>query len=307
MKYLRLGLWIGLLLQAAACGSENSIVVGSKNFTEQVILGELIAEHIENRTDLTVDRRLSLGSTFLCDQALRAGQIDVYVEYTGTAFTAILKQAPLRDRQEVYRRVRKMYQQAGIEWMKPLGFNNTFAIIVRGEVARRLNLKTISDAAAHTPKWLAGFGYEFIERKDGFRGLSESYQLKFAESPRVMELGLIYLALAEGKVDLVAGDSTSGLVAALDLFVLEDDRRYFPPYDAVPLVRRETLELYPVLRGTLEELEGAISEEVMRRMNYEVDGKKRTVKEVVSEFLVGQGWKTAWWVHGHDGRPTLAK
>ncbi len=261
------------------------MVIGSKNFSEQVILGELMAQHIENHTGLTVDRRLSLGSTFLCHQALRAGEIDAYVEYTGTAFTAILKQRPIHDPQEVYRRVREQYWDLGIEWMKPLGFNNTFAIIVRGEDARRLNLKTISDAAAHTPKWLAGFGYEFIERKDGFRGLSETYQLKFAEPPRVMELGLTYRALAGEKVDLIAGDSTSGLINALDLFVLRDEKRYFPPYDAALLVRRDTLDLYPELRGVLEELEGVISEEMMRRMNYQVDGKKRDIKQVVSEFL----------------------
>lgn len=285
MKYLGLAVWFGFLFQAAACRSENVIVIGSKNFSEQVILGELMAQHIENRTGLTVDRRLSLGSTFLCDQALRAGEIDAYVEYTGTAFTAILKQTPIGNPQEVYRRVRQAYWELGIEWMKPLGFNNTFAIIVRGEDARRLNLKSISDVAAHTPKWRAGFGYEFIERKDGFRGLSESYHLKFAEPPRVMELGLIYRALAKDKVDLIAGDSTSGLITALDLFVLRDDKRYFPPYDAAPVVRRDTLDLYPELRPALEELEGAISEEMMRRMNFQVDGKKREVKQVVSEFL----------------------
>ena len=265
------------------------MVIGSKNFSEQVILGELMAQHIENYTGLTVDRRLSLGSTFLCHQALRAGEIDAYVEYTGTAFTAILKQRPIHDPQEVYRRVREQYWDLGIEWMKPLGFNNTFAIIVRGEDARRLNLKTISDAAAHTPKWLAGFGYEFIERKDGFRGLSETYQLKFAEPPRVMELGLTYRALAGEKVDLIAGNSTSGLINALDLFVLRDEKRYFPPYDAALLVRRDTLDLYPELRGVLEELEGVISEEMMRRMNYQVDGKKRDIKQVVSEFLKKMG------------------
>lgn len=271
-------------LLAAACSSENVVTIGSKNFTEQVILGELIAQHIENRTELSVDRRLNLGGTFICDQALRAGQIDAYVEYTGTAFTAILKQPPITDPQEVYRRVKEQYWQSGIEWLQPLGFNNTFAIIIRGEDARALGVKTISDAASYTGQWIAGFGYEFIEREDGFRGLSKSYQLQFARPPRVMELGLIYRALSEKNVDLIAGDSTSGLIAALDLVVLEDDRRYFPPYDAVPVARRETLQRYPRMRLALEELRGAISEREMQKMNYEVDVQERSVKEIVSRF-----------------------
>lgn len=274
-----------LCLVAWGCASSPAVIVGSKNFTEQVILGELLAQHIENETRLKVDRRLNLAGTFICDRALRAGEIDAYIEYTGTAFTAILKQRPLTDPAEVYHRVKAEYLPAGIEWMEPLGFNNTFAMIVRREEAGKLGIQTISQAAAYTPQWRAGFGYEFIERADGFKGLSDTYQLRFAGPPRVMELGLIYRALADGQVDLIAGDSTNGLIAALDLFVLEDDKKYFPPYDAVPLVRSETLKHYPELRAVLEQLKGRISEAQMRRMNYEVDGRRRPVKAVVSEFL----------------------
>jgi len=274
-----------LLASMSGCGNAEAIVIGSKNFTEQVILGELLAQQIENQTELQVVRKLNLGGTFICDQALRAGELDGYVEYTGTAFTAILKNDPIRDPREVYRRVKESYRKEGIEWLQPLGFNNTFAILIRGEAAERLGVRAISDIAPYTPHWLAAFGYEFIERADGFEGLSEAYDLKFAEPPRVMELGLTYRALAEQRVDLIAGDSTNGLIAALDLFVLEDDKQYFPPYDGVPVFRSETLQRYPQLREILNRLAGTIDEDQMRRMNYQVDGEGKLVKEVVREFL----------------------
>ena len=283
--WLGVTLLLGLLASMSGCGSAETIVIGSKNFTEQVILGELLAQQIENQTELKVVRKLNLGGTFICDQALRAGELDGYVEYTGTAYTAILKNDPIRDPQEVYQRVKESYGKEGMEWLQPLGFNNTFAILIRGEAAKRFGVRTISDIASYTPSWLAAFGYEFIERADGFKGLSETYNLKFAEPPRVMELGLTYRALAEQRVDLIAGDSTNGLIAVLDLFVLEDDQQYFPPYDGVPVFRSETLQRYPQLREIINRLAGTIDEDQMRRMNYQVDGEGKLVKEVVGEFL----------------------
>ena len=283
--WLGMTLLLGLLASMSGCGSAETIVIGSKNFTEQVILGELLAQQIENQTELKVVRKLNLGGTFICDQALRAGELDGYVEYTGTAYTAILKNDPIRDPREVYQRVKESYGKEGMEWLQPLGFNNTFAILIRGEAAKRFGVRTISDIAPYTPDWLAAFGYEFIERADGFEGLSETYDLKFAEPPRVMELGLTYRALAEQRVDLIAGDSTNGLIAALDLFVLEDDQQYFPPYDGVPVFRSETLQRYPQLREIINRLAGTIDEDQMRRMNYQVDGEGKLVKEVVGEFL----------------------
>lgn len=269
-----------------SCRRDDRIVIGSKNFTEQIILGELLAQQIETTTGLRVDRRFNLGGTFICHQAITAGEIDAYVEYTGTAWTAILKQQPQSDPAQIYRRVKEAYlQQFGIEWLKPLGFNNTFALVVRGEDARRLNVKTISDAARYASRWRAGFGYEFMERADGFAGLARTYNLTLAEPPRVMDLGLIYRALVERQVDLVAGNSTDGLIAALDLVALEDDRHYFPPYEAVPIVRVETLARHPELRPALEKLGGLISEQDMRRLNYAVDGEHRNVTDVVREFL----------------------
>ena len=276
---------ICLLAQMSGCSSAETIVIGSKNFTEQVILGELLAQQIENQTELQVVRKLNLGGTFICDQALRAGELDGYVEYTGTAYTAILKNDPIRDPEQVYQKVKESYGKEGMEWLQPLGFNNTFAILIRGEAAKRFGVRTISDIAPYTPNWLAAFGYEFIERADGFEGLSETYDLKFAEPPRVMELGLTYRALADQRVDLIAGDSTNGLIAVLDLFVLEDDKQYFPPYDGVPVFRSETLQRYPQLREVLNRLAGTIDEDRMRKMNYQVDGEGKSVREVVEEFL----------------------
>ncbi len=284
----RLLLLLGAPFLLLSCGParEDRIVVGSKNFTEQVILGELIAQHLENRTGLRVDRRFYLTGTYICHQAILAGRIDLYVEYTGTALTAILKQPAAGTAAEVYERVRAAYaQRFNLEVTEPLGFNNTFAIVIRGEDARRLQLRTLSEAAHHTPAWRAGFGYEFLERPDGYRGLAQTYALQFSAPPRIMDLGLLYRALKEKQVDLVAGNSTDGLIPTLDLVVLEDDRNYFPPYQAVPVVRRETLARHPQIRAALAELAGKLTTEDMQRLNYALDGEHRDVKEVVREFL----------------------
>jgi osmoprotectant transport system permease protein len=261
------------------------IVIGSKNFTEQVILGELLAQTIERQTTLRVDRRLNLGGTFICEQALRAGAIDAYVEYTGTALTAIFHERVSGDRSDVYARAATAYAETGRTVLPPLGFNNTFAILIRAVDARRLKLKTISEAATYAPRWKAAFGYEFLEREDGYKGLVRTYQLRFAAPPRVMDLTLIYRALASGAVDLIAGDATHGLIKGLDLFALEDDRRYFPPYDAIPVVRAQTLAAHPELRPAIEWLAGKITEDVMRQMNYNVDVERRDAAVVVREFL----------------------
>lgn len=281
---------ISLLLFSSLLGcapdKKKPLVIGSKNFTEQVILGELLAQYIEKESDIPVDRRLNLGGTFVCHQALVAKQLDLYVEYTGTAFTAIMKEKPISDPKEVFNRVKKYYaENFDLAWTPALGFNNTFAILIRGEDAKKFNLTTISQAAKYTPKWQAGFGYEFLERKDGFQGLSDTYGLKFAGPPKTMDLGLVYRALDQKKVDLVAGNSTDGLIDSLGLFSLQDDKQYFPPYEAAPVVNNTTLKQYPQLEKMLNDLGGKISESDMRKLNYKVDGEKRDVKEVVKEFL----------------------
>ncbi len=274
------------LVFANACRSgPPRIVVGSKFFTEQVVLAELLAQHIEARIGVHVERRSNLGSTQICHQALLGGGIDLYVEYTGTALTAVLGEKPSGDSKAVYERVRQAYSDRfGLVVTEPLGYENTFAMVIRGEDARQHHLRAISDIAPLAPRWRVGVGYEFLERPDGYRGWSERYALRFAESPRVMDLGLIYRALKEKQVDIVAGNSTDGLIEALDLAALEDDRRYFPPYDAVPVVRREALEKLPQLRAALAELAGRITAADMRRLNYAVDGEHRDVADVVRSF-----------------------
>ncbi len=269
------------LLALAACGrGEDVIVVGSKNFTEQRILGELLAQTVES-VGLRAKRRLDLGGTFVCDAAIRAGQIDMYVEYTGTALAAILKeQAGSSDRGAVLERVRAAYAKDGLVWTAPLGFNNTFALVVRGQAEE---VRTISDLAKDAREWRAGFGYEFKERADGYPGLARAYGLHFGEI-RIMDLGLLYRALVDQQVDVVAGNATDGQIESLKLKVLVDDREYFPPYEAAPVVRGVVLERYPKLAAALEGLGGRISAEVMRRMNYEVDGQHRAPSEVVREF-----------------------
>ncbi|MGH8002622.1 MAG: glycine betaine ABC transporter substrate-binding protein, partial [Brasilonema sp.] len=265
------------------------IVVAAKGFTEQSILSELLAQQIEATTNLKVERR-GLTSSFVCHQAITAGKIDAYIEYTGTAFTAILKQKVINDSKEVYQRLKQAYaQQFNLEVMESLGFENTFAMIIRGEDARRYNLQTISEAAQYTPQWRAGFGYEFTDREDGFLGLSKTYGLRFARSPRIMDLGLIYRAIQQKQVDMINGNSTDGQISRLGLVVLKDDKQYFPPYEATPIVRKETLQKYPEVRKAIAQLVGKISASQMRQLNYLVEGELRDIKEVVSEFRKAKG------------------
>jgi glycine betaine/choline ABC-type transport system substrate-binding protein len=275
---------LALVLALLGCRSPDRVVVGSKNFGEQVLLGEMVAQAIENRTRLPVERRLNLGGTFVCDHALRAGEIDVYVEYTGTAYTAVLKRPPVGDRQKVLEAVRAEYAAQGLEWTAPLGFENSFAIVLRAADADRLGVRKISGLAAH-PELRAAFGYEFMERADGFAGLSRAYGLSFREPPRVMELGLLYRALSENQADLVAGNSTDGVIEGLGLRILDDDRHYFPPYDAVPIVRRALIDRHPEVRDALDSLGGRLSASEMRHLNQRVDGDKLPAETVARDFL----------------------
>ena len=264
----------------------DTVVVGSKDFTESVLLAEIVAQALEAR-GVAVQRTFELGGNLPHD-ALVSGTMDLYPEYTGTSYTAILRHAPITDPRAVYDQVRQEYDaKFNVEVSAPLGFENTFAILVRGEEARRLNLKTIADAAPHTPAWRAGFGQDFMSREDGYPGFSKAYGLKFAEL-REMDLSLTYIALQSRQVDLIAGNSTEGRIATLDLFQLADDRRYFPPYEAVYLVRKDTLVRVPALREVLSQLANALSTEEMRRLNYEVDGNRRDPKEVVREWIGGK-------------------
>jgi osmoprotectant transport system substrate-binding protein len=285
-------LFILPMLLLTACGPprDSLIVIGSKNFTEQAILGEIFAQSLEGKTNLHIERRFYLAGTFICQQAMLAGRIDIYPEYTGTALAAVLKEAPQGARQAVYDRVQSEYvRRFNFAVGPPLGFDDTFAMLIRGEDARRLKLQSLSQAAAYTPQWRPGFGYEFMERPDGYKGLAAAYGLRFSEAPRIMDLGLLTRALKEKQVDLIAGNTTDGLIPALDLFTLEDDRHYFPPYEAVAVIRRQVLERHPEVGRALDELAGKISDRDMQEMNYAVDGKHRDIKEVVREFLHSKG------------------
>jgi osmoprotectant transport system substrate-binding protein len=279
-----------------SCGPprENRIVVGSKNFTEQLILGEIIAQQIENKTHLPVERRFYLAGSYICHQAILGGRIDIYPEYTGTALTAILKEKPQGNREEVYDWVKTEYaKRFDLAVGSTFGFNDTFALEIRGEDARRLGLKAISQAAPYTPQWRAGFGYEFMERPDGYKGLVATYGLRFAAPPRIMDLGLLTRALKDKQIDLAAGNATDGLIPALDLSVLEDDRHYFAPYEAVPIMRQQMLQRHPEVGQALNGLAGKISDDEMRKLNYAVDGQHRDVKDVVREFLRKKGFLSA--------------
>ena len=277
----------GAAATLAGCrrAQQNTVVAGSKNFTEQIILAELLAQQIEAHTALRVDRRLNLGGTLICHRAMVAGQMDLYAEYTGTALAAVLGEASSNDSEAVYRTVRDAYRDRfGFEVGPPLGFNNTFAIVVRSEDAQRLKLRTISDLVPHAAQWRAGFGYEFMERSDGYPGLARAYGLKFAAAPSIMDLGLLYRALKEHQVDVVAGSSTDGLIIALGMVILEDDRHFFPPYQAVTILRGGALRDHPELRVALDVLGGKISDAEMRQMNYDVDAGQRDPAAVARGF-----------------------
>lgn len=270
--------------------AQSKITIGSKFFTEQVVLAELLAQHIEAKTGIPVTRKTNLGGTLLVHKALLSGDLDLYVEYTGTALTAVLGEKPQGTAADVYNLVKKLYaEKFHLEVTEPLGFENTFAMVIRGDDARKMHIRTLSDLASIAPQWRVGVGYEFLERPDGFPGLSQRYHLHFAGTPKVMDLGLIYRALVDHQVDIVAGNSTDGLIDALGLVALEDDWHYFPPYDAVPIVRESTLARFPQLRGALADLGGKLSASDIRKLNYAVDAQHQDAAAVVRAFREAKG------------------
>jgi osmoprotectant transport system substrate-binding protein len=271
---------LGLGIVAGCTDRTTTVVVGGKNFTEQRILGEIVAQAVE-RAGMKADRRLDLGGTFVCDSAIRAGEIDVYVEYTGTALGAVLKDtSPAESPAATLAKVRAAYEPAGLAWTAPLGFDNTFALVVRGDEAQR----TLSEAVERAKTWRAAFGYEFQQRADGYPALKRVYGLAFADI-RTMDLGLLYHALTERQADVVVGSATDAAISRFGLRVLEDDRHAFPPYEAVPVVRRDAMEKFPALAAALDKLGGTIDVATMRRMNEAVDVEHRSPADVAREFL----------------------
>ena len=281
---------VALVFPTAGCANrQTTIVVGSKNFPEQAILGELLAQQIEAKTNLHVERRFYLAGTYICQQALLAGRIDMYVEYTGTALTAVLKEPPQADPHAVFERVRGDYaHRFNFVVEPPLGFNDSFAIVIRGEDARKDQLRTISHGAKYSPGWRAGFGYEFMERPDGYDGFVKSYGLKFAAEPRIMDLNLLYRALLAHQVDIIAGNTTDGQLLSGDFTVLADDKHYFPPYQAVTVVRNQIASEHPEVIAAIAELSGKISDHDMQQMNYQATAQHRDISVIVREFFASQ-------------------
>jgi osmoprotectant transport system substrate-binding protein len=272
------------------CAShKDQLSVGSKNFTEQLILGEILKQALESACHMPVDGRFYLAGTYICQQAILSARIDTYVEYTGTAIASILKQSASGDAQAGYDQVKREYKQRfKLDVMPPLGFNNSFAMVMRGDEARRLGLTKLSELAPVAPKLRLGVGYEFLERQDGYKGLVATYNLHFAQSPRVMDLGLLYRALQNSSVDIVAGNNTDGLIKALGFVVLEDDKHYFPPYDAVPIVNPALFTKCPQAKEVFSKLAGSITADQMRAMNYAVDGEKKDAAAVAKQFLTSK-------------------
>ena len=271
------------------CGRRKPIVVGSKNFTEQVVLGEIIAQHLQHRLNVPVQKTLDLNGTLLTHQALLSGVIDLYPEYTGTAFTNVMKKRTVTDPQVVFERVRAEYSDMGLDWLDPLGFNNSFAMVVRGDDARERHLTTLTDAASDPKGFVLGAGYEFMQRPDGFATLNDGYSIQWTAPPKIMDLGLLYPALLQKKVSMAAASATDGLLSKLDVKVLADDKQVFPPYQACIVVRKASEAAHPGLRNALEELAGKISSEDMQKMNYAVDGEHQSAAQVAAGFLRSKG------------------
>jgi osmoprotectant transport system substrate-binding protein len=279
---------IAAALLLSSCSGPKPIIVGSKNFTEQVVLGEIIAQHLEHRLKDPIKRNLDLSGTLLAHQALLSGQIDLYPEYTGTAFTNVLKQQIMGDPALVLERVRNEYSTLLLDWLDPLGFNNSFAIAIRGTDARERHLETLSQAAADPQGWVLGAGYEFLQRPDGYPALTAGYDIKWISAPKSMDLGLLYPALEQKKVSMIAGSVTDGMLSKLDVKVLKDDKAVFPPYQASIVVRTTSEAAHPGLKKALQELAGTISPEEMQKMNYAVDAEHKQPRQVAAEFLRGK-------------------
>lgn len=290
-SWLRVAASLLALVSLSACSGPKRVIVGSKNFTEQVVLGEIIAQHIGNRLHQKVERSLNLGGTLLAQEALVSGQIDLYPEYTGTALAVVLKDPPEdNSAAAVLAKVRAGYlKKFHLEWLDPLGVDDSFAMVVTGALARAQHLETLTDAAGVPQPWTLGVGYEFEQRADGLKALDKTYQLRWSGSPKTMDLGLLYKAMEQGQVNMIAANATDGLLSARDLKILRDDRHAFPPYQVCVVAREDTLRDTPGLRGALVELSGKFNNQLMQKLNFQVDVEHRPVAQVASDFLKQAG------------------
>ncbi len=277
---------------AAAQGSrdQQKVVVGSKPHAEQYILAEMISLLIEEKTDLAVEQKLGIGGgTSNLHPAMLAGDIDIYPEYTGTGWLFVLQMDLIEQPDELYAAVKEEYEKEfGITWLGRYGFNNTYALAVRNEFADRYGLKTYSDLAEVSHELVFGAEYDFFERDDGFDALSAAYGLNFRDT-RELDIGLKYQAIGSKRVDVINAFSTDGLLAEHDITVLEDDKFFFPSYEAATIILTSTLEKYPQLEDVLNLLAGAVSDEAMTRMNYRVEEVNEDPRAVAREFLMEAG------------------
>ena len=283
---------IGLLVLSGCSkpGGKPPLRVGSKNFTEQVVLGEIVAQHLEHRLHRTVQRSLNLGGTLLAHQALLSGQIDLYPEYTGTALVAVLKDPVAYDPAAVLARVRSEYEQRfHAEWLDPLGIDDTFAMVISGPQARAQHLETLTDASKIPEPWMLGVGYEFEQRADGLPALEKTYRLRWKAAPKTMDLGLLYKAMEQGQVTMIAANATDGMLSKMDLTVLRDDQHAFPPYQVCVVARQDALNQTPGLREALLELSGKLTNQQMQNLNFQVDAQHRAVAQVAGDFLRQSG------------------
>lgn len=281
-----------VIVAAALAGCERPerpIIVASKSSTEQVILGEIVAQHIEQKLRTKVERRLNLGGTLLLHQSLVAGQIDVYPEYAGSALTIILRLPPMADQEIVQERLKRDYEAQQLAWIAPLGFGNGYTVLVRGTDARAAKLGTLSEAAEYKPGWLIGAADEFMERPDGYPILMRTYGLALSGPPKMIQAADVYAALQKKEISMATGGITDWLPAVQDVKVLGDDKDAFPVYRAGLAARASTLRDRPGLRQALDQFVGKFSDQTVRRLNGEVDGKHRPAAEVAREFLFQAG------------------
>lgn len=283
-----IALSMSVLLFTACSGSEK-VVIASKDFTENKIIAEMMAQIIEQNSDIKVERKLNMGGTFVCFEALKKGEIDIYPEYTGTGLTAQLNLPVETDPDKVYEIVSTEFEkQFQIKWLKPIGFNNTYALAMPSELANEKGIESITDLAAYSQDMIFGGEHEFFNREDGYDGLIKAYGLTFKETAK-MVVSLKYQAIGQGTMDVTDAFTTDGQIKALDLIVLTDDKNFFPPYYAAPIVRDETLEKYPELEDLLNKLDGLIDDETMQELNYNADNEKQTIEKVAEDFLKDKG------------------
>ncbi|NLV87081.1 MAG: glycine/betaine ABC transporter substrate-binding protein [Clostridiales bacterium] len=291
-RIIGLGLSIVLLLAIAltGCAGSDKIVIGSKDFSENILLGEIFGQLVEAKTDIKVDRKLNLGGTFVCFEAIKKGDIDIYPDYTGTGLTAQLKMDVISDPDEAYRVVAEEFdKQFGIKWLEPFGFNNTYTLAVTQEVYKQYGMETFSDLAEISENLVFGAEHEFFDRQDGYDGLVETYSMTFKGEPKKMNVSLKYQAIGNGDMDVTDAFSTDGAIMQYDLVVLEDDLGFFPPYYAAPIIRNDTLEKHPELEDVLNVLADAIDDAAMTELNYKVDVEGQDVANVAKDFLTERG------------------